>query len=65
MDLIHLDFVKLSPNIKTPTKATHFSVGLDIYSAKDHILTPQSQLIIPTGLKILMDIMDIFVQNLV
>ena len=52
MDLINLDFVKLSPNIKTPTKATQFSVGLDIYSPKDYILTPQNQLIIPTGLRI-------------
>ena len=52
MDLINLDFVKLSPNIKTPTKATQFSVGLDIYHPNDYILTPQSQLIIPTGLKI-------------
>ena len=48
MDLISLDFVKLLPNIKTPTKATKFSVGLDIYGPKDYILTPQSQLIIPT-----------------
>ena len=31
MDLVNLDFVKLAPNIKTPTKATQFSVGLDIY----------------------------------
>ena len=52
MDLINLDFVKLSPNIKTPSKATQFSVGFDIYSPKDHILTPQSQLIIPTGRRI-------------
>ena len=52
MDLINLDFVKLSPNIKTPTKAIQFSVDLVIYSPKDYILTPQNQLIIPTGLKI-------------
>ena len=52
MDLINLDFVKLSPNIKTPTKAIQFSVGLDIHSPKDYILTPQNQLIIPTGLRI-------------
>ena len=52
MDLINLDFVKLSPNIKTPTKATQFSVGLGIYSPKDYILTPQNQLIILTGLRI-------------
>ena len=52
MDLINLDFVKLSPNIKTPTKATQFSVSLDIYSPGDYILTPQSRWIIPTGLRI-------------
>ena len=52
MDLINLEFVKLSSNIKTPTKTTQFSVGLDICSPRDYILTPQSQLIIPTGLKI-------------
>ena len=52
MDLVNLDFVKLAPNIKTPTKATQFSVGLDIYSPKDYILIPQSKLVIPTGLKI-------------
>ena len=52
MDLVDLDFVKLSPNIKTPTRATQFSVGLDIYSPKDYILIPQNQLVIHTGLKI-------------
>ena len=52
MDLVNLDFAKLSPNIKTLTKATQFSVGLDFYSPKDYILIPQSQLVIPTGLKI-------------
>ena len=52
MDLFNLDFVKPTPNIKTPTRATEFSVGLDIYSPKDYILTPKNQLIIPTGLKI-------------
>ena len=41
-----------SPNIKTPTKATQFSVGLDIYSPKDYVLIPQNQLVVPTGLKI-------------
>ena len=52
MDLINLDFVKLSPNFKNPTKATQLSVGLDIYSPKDYILTPQGQLTISTGLRI-------------
>ena len=48
MDLVNLDFVKLSSNIKTPTKATQFSIGLDVYSPKDYVLIPQSQLVIPT-----------------
>ena len=38
--------------LKLPTKATQFSVGLDIYSPKDYILIPRGQLTIPTGLKI-------------
>ena len=29
MDLVNLGFVKLSHNIKTPTKTTQFSIGLD------------------------------------
>ena len=35
MDLINLKFVKLSPNIKTPTKSNEFAVELDIYSPTD------------------------------
>ena len=45
MDLVNLDFVKLWPNIKTPTKATQFC-------PKDYLLIPWGQLVIPTGLKI-------------
>ena len=52
MDLIYLKFVKLSPNIKTPTKSTEFAVGLDIYSPTDNIINAKDQAIIPTGLKI-------------
>ena len=52
MDFSILDFVKLSSNIKTPTKATQFSVGLDIYSPNDYTIEPQSQLVIPTGLQV-------------
>ena len=52
MDLINLKFVKLSSNIKTPTKSTKFAVGLDIYSSADYIISAKDQAIIPTGLRI-------------
>ena len=52
MDLVNLDFVKLSPKIKTPTKSTQFSVGLDIYSPSDYVINPKDQLVISTRLKI-------------
>ena len=45
MDLINLKFVKLSPNIKTPTKCTEFAVGLDIYSPTDYIINAKDQAI--------------------
>ena len=52
MDLINLKFVKLSPNIKTPTKSTEFVAGLDIYSPTDYIINAKDQATIPTGLRI-------------
>ena len=52
MDFSILDFVKLSSDIKTPTRATQFSVGLDIYSPKDYTIEPQSQVVISTGLQV-------------
>ena len=52
MDFPILDFVKLSSDIKTPTRATQFSVGLDIYSPEDYTIEPQSKVVIPTGLEV-------------
>ena len=52
MDLINLQFVKLSCNIKTPSKSTKFVVGLDIYSPTDYLISAKDQTIIPTGLRI-------------
>ena len=52
MDLINLKFVKLSSNIKTPSKSTKFAIGLDIYSSADYIINAKDQAIIPTGLRI-------------
>ena len=66
MDFSILDFVKLSSDIKTPTRATQLSVGLDIYSPEDYTIEPQSQVEISTGLQVKFhkDTMNIFVQNL-
>ena len=52
MDLINLKFVKLSSNIKTPSKSTKFAVGLDIHSPATYIISAKDQAIIPTGLRI-------------
>ena len=52
MDLINLKFVKLSSNIKTPSKSTKFAVGLDIHSPANYIISAKDQTIIPTGLRI-------------
>ena len=52
MDLINLKFVKLSSNIKTPSKSTKFTVGLDIHSLATYIISAKDQTIIPTGLRI-------------
>ena len=52
MDLINLKFVKLSSNIKTPSKCTKFAVGLDIHSPATYIISAKDQTIIPTGLRI-------------
>ena len=52
MDLINLKFVKLSSNIKTPSKSTKFAVGLDIHSPATYIISAKDQTMIPTGLRI-------------
>ena len=52
MDLINLKFVKLSFNIKSPSKSTKFAVGLDIHSPATYIISAKDQTIIPTGLRI-------------
>ena len=52
MELIELPFVKMSTNVVAPTRATEGSVGLDFYSPVDYIITPHSQLLIPTQIKL-------------
>ena len=52
MKLINLKFVKLSPNIRTPSKSTEFATGLYIYSPTNYIINAKDQSTIPTGLRI-------------
>ena len=52
MELMELPFVKMSANVITPTRATEGSVGLDFYSPADYIITPHSQFLIPTQIKL-------------
>ena len=52
MDLVNLNFVKLSPNIKTPTRSTQLAAGLDIYSPTDYTIHAKEQELISTGLRI-------------
>ena len=52
MDHVDLSFVKMSPNAVTPTRVTERSVGLDFYSPANYIITPCSQLLIPTQIKL-------------
>ena len=52
MDHIELPFVKMSTNAVTPTRATEGSVGLDFYSPANYIISPYSQLLIPTQIKL-------------
>ena len=52
MDSVDLPFVMMSSTAVTPTRATHQSVGLDLYSPANYIIPPYGQLLIPTQIKL-------------
>ena len=52
MDHVDLPFVKMSSTAVTPTRATEQSVGLDLYSPANYIISPYGQLLIPTQIKL-------------
>ena len=52
MDRVDLPFVKMPSNAVTPTRATEQSVGLDLYSPANYIISPYGQLLIPTQIKL-------------
>ena len=52
MGYVDVLYVEMSPKAVTPTRATEHSVGLDLYTPSDYIMSPCSHLQIPTQIKI-------------
>ena len=48
MDFAELQIVKMSPRAVVPTKATIYSIGLDLYSPDSYLVHPKGQVLIPT-----------------
>ena len=51
MDFTELQFIKMSPKAVVPTKATKYSIGLDLYP-KSYLIHPKRQIIIPIQIKL-------------
>ena len=52
MDFAELQFVKMSPKAVVPTKATKYSIGLDLHSPDRYLIRPKKQVLIPTQIKL-------------
>ena len=52
MDYVDVLFVKISTKAITPTRASKYSAGLDLYSPCNHVIPPFGHLQISTQLKI-------------
>ena len=52
MNSIELQFVKMSPEAVVPTKATKYSIWLDIYSPDNYLIRPNKQVLIQTQIKL-------------
>ena len=50
MDFVELQIVKMSPKAVVPTKATRYSIVLDLYSPSTYLIHPNRQ--IPTQIKL-------------
>ena len=51
MDFAELQIVKMSPRAVVPTKATKYSIGLDLYSPDSYLICPKRQVLIPIQIK--------------
>ena len=67
MDFAELQIVKMSPRAVVPTKATKYSIGLDLYSPDSYLVRPKGQVLIPIQIDLgyLWDIMVELLPNLV
>ena len=52
MDFAELQFVKMSPRAVVPTKATKYSIGVDLHSPDKYLIHPKNQVLIPTQIKL-------------
>ena len=52
MDFAELQFVKMSPRAVVPTKATKYSIGVDLHSPDRYLIHSKNQVLIPTQIKL-------------
>ena len=52
MDFAELQIVKMSPRAVVPTKATKYSIGLDLYSPDSYLICPKRWVLIPIQIKL-------------
>ena len=52
MDFAELQIVKMSPRAVVSTKATKYSIGLDLYSPDNYLVHPKGQVLIPIQIRL-------------
>ena len=52
MDFTELQFVKMSSRAVVPTRATKYSIGVDLHSPDNYLICPKKQVLIPTQIKL-------------
>ena len=52
MDFAELQIVKMSPKAVILTRATKYSIGLDLYSPDSYLICPKRQVLIPIQIKL-------------
>ena len=52
MDFVELQIVKMSRKAVVPTRATKYSIGLDLHSPEQYLICPKRQVLIPIQIKL-------------
>ena len=52
MDFMELQFIKMSSKTVVPTKATKYSIELDLYSPESYLIHPKRQVLIPIQIRL-------------